>query len=185
MDGREQVINMIDKNYSETVQLIYQKIDFWSKNVVFSDLWWTGVVLTIVPWILWYMYRRRESTDRLIYAGLLTMAISLVLDISGDQLGIWHYRYNVVPFLPTYFPWDLTLMPVGIMTFLQIKPKVNPWVKAIAFGLASSYLAEPLFHWLKVYQPDQWRYSYSVPIQIVIFMLASYISKRNRLSDLS
>lgn len=42
----------------------------------------------------------------------------------------------------TYFPWDLTLMPVSIMVLLQIKPTANPWLKAIVFALFASYAAE-------------------------------------------
>jgi hypothetical protein len=75
-------------------------------------------------------------------------------------------------------------MPVGIMTLIQAKPKINPWFKAILFALATSYLAEPFFHWLTVYEPSHWRYSYSVPIQVAIYMCAHYISRRSNFSDL-
>lgn len=63
-----------------------------------------------------------RSTDRILYTGFFVMVISLVLDILGDQLGFWHYRFNVIPVLPTYFPWDLTLMPLTqIFTFIHNK----------------------------------------------------------------
>ncbi|MFZ3590271.1 CBO0543 family protein [Bacillus sp. DJP31] len=71
------------------------------------------------------------------------MTVSLVLDVLGDQLGIWHYRFNVLPVLPSYFPWDITLMPVTIMFFSQVKPHVNPIIKAVLFTLLTSYISEP------------------------------------------
>lgn len=185
MESKEQIINLIDENSNQIVQLVKQKSDIWLKHVVFSELWWMGVALTIIPWVVWYIYRRKHSIDRIMYVGFFVMTISLMLDIAGDQLGLWHYRYNVIPFLPTYMPWDITLMPVGIMTLIQVKPNTNPWLKAVLFALVTSYLAEPFFQWLKVYQIIHWRYSYSVPIQIAIYMAAHYISGRNKFSNLS
>jgi hypothetical protein len=73
---------------------------------MFSNLWWFGVFLSIVPWIAWFAFRKKQSTDRLLYAGFFVMVISLVLDVLGDQFGLWHYRFNVIPVLPTYLPWD-------------------------------------------------------------------------------
>jgi hypothetical protein len=73
------------------------------------------------------------------------MIIAALLDILGAQMGLWHYRYEVVPLLPSYFPWDFTLMPITLMLFIQIKPNRNPWMKAIIFALISSFIAEPFF----------------------------------------
>lgn len=182
---KEEVIILIDQNVNQIHELIYQKIEIWREYVLFSGLWWFGVLLSIIPWVIWFIFRKKRSTDRLLYVGFMVMTISVILDILGDQLGFWHYRFNVIPVLPTYFPWDLTLMPLTIMFLLQIKPNTNPYLKAIIFALISSYLAEPFFHWLEIYQPIHWRYSYSVPIQVVIYMLAHYISKRNEFSFLS
>ncbi|MGM0901777.1 MAG: CBO0543 family protein [Bacillota bacterium] len=96
----------------------------------------------------------------------------------------WLYRFNVLPILPTYLPWDLTLMPVTIMFLLQIKPNSNPLIKAILFALVTSYLAEPFFVWLEVYQPVHWHYTYSVPFQIIIYLIAHYVSRRNDFSEI-
>jgi hypothetical protein len=184
MENQDQIISIIDKNVNQIEQLLVQKVKIWTEYVLFSELWWMGVALSILPWIFWYIYRRKQSTDRLMYTGFFVMTVSLTFDILGDQLGLWHYRFQVIPVLPTYIPWDITLMPVGIMTLIQAKPKINPWFKAILFALATSYLAEPFFHWLTVYEPSHWRYSYSVPIQVAIYMCAHYISRRSNFSDL-
>jgi hypothetical protein len=184
MLNKDQIITIFDMNESQIEELIRQKVNIWSQHVVFSGLWWMGVALTIIPWILWYIYRRKQSVDRMMYAGVSVMVVSIVLDLLGDQLGLWNYRFNVIPVLPTYVPWDLTLMPVSVMVLLQIKPKANPWVKAILFALVTSYLAEPFFTWLKVYNPVRWPFSYSVPIQVAIYMVAHYVSRRNKLSEL-
>lgn len=182
MESKEQIISIIDKNANAIEELIWNKIHIWRKYILFSPLWWLGAALTIIPWTLWYIYRKKQSTDRLMYVGFFVISVSLMLDIVGDQLGLWHYRFDVIPMLPTYCPWDFTLMPVSIIALIQIKPKTNPWIKAVLFALVTSYLAEPFFQWIGLYEPSHWRYSYSVPIQIAIYMTANYISKRNKFS---
>jgi hypothetical protein len=118
------------------------------------------------------------------YVGFYIMAISTLLDILGDQTGIWYYQFHVIPTLPTYFPWDVTLMPVSVMILLQFFPKINPWLKAIFFAISTSYIAEPFTHWLDIYEVIAWRYSYSVPIQILLFMSAYWLSQRSKFSPL-
>lgn len=181
---KQEIIHLIDQNASKAEKIIDQKVDIWSSYTLFSDLWWMGVALTVVPWILWFFYRKKESTDRLLYIGFYVMVFSLTLDVLGDQFGLWHYRFNVIPVLPTYFPWDITLMPLTIMVLLQVRPKSNPYLKAILFALGSSYIAEPFFAWLQVYNPIRWNYSYSVPIQFIIFLTAHYLSRRQKFSNL-
>lgn len=184
MAKKEIIVQMIDTNVNEIEKLIHQKTEIWSTHVVFSNLWWFGVVLSIVPWIIWSIIRKKESSDRLLFVGFFVMTLSLILDVLGDQWGLWHYRFNVIPVLPTYAPWDITLMPVTVMLLLQYKPKANPFLKAIIFALLTSYVAEPFIEWLQIYDPKNWRYSYSVPIQFFIFISAYYISKRNGFAKL-
>jgi hypothetical protein len=182
MNPDKHVVKLIDQNDIQIHKLLQEKLEIWLHHVVFSGLWWFGVGLSIIPWIIWFLYRKKDSTDRILYVGFFVMGISLTLDILGDQYSLWHYRYNVLAIVPTYFPWDVTLMPVTIMFFLQIKAAVNPFLKAILFGLFSGYLAEPFFHWMGIYVPIHWKYSYSIPIQIVIYLVAHYLSRRERFS---
>ncbi|NRD77311.1 hypothetical protein HPT25_07340 [Bacillus sp. BRMEA1] len=182
MGHKEKVNKLIDENIAEIHKLIQKKIEIWSDYVLFSGLWWLSIGLSVIPWIIWYVLRKKNSTDRILYAGFFVMTISLALDILGDQFSLWHYRYNVLPIVPTYFPWDITLMPVSVMILLQVKANGNPLIKAILFGLFSAYLAEPFFHWLEIYVPTKWRYTYSFPIQIILYLVAHYLSRREKFS---
>ncbi|MBA2943234.1 hypothetical protein HZF08_33730 [Paenibacillus sp. CGMCC 1.16610] len=182
---KKQIIELIDANVNQIQTLIHERVEIWQTYVLFSGLWWFGLFLSIFPWIVWIFLRDKHSTDRILYAGYFVMVISLILDILGDQLGFWHYRFNVIPVLPTYFPWDITLMPVSVMFLIQIKPKTNPYLKAIFFALLTSYVAEPFFTWLKIYEPQIWKFSYSAPIQFIIYLLAHYFSRRNKFKELT
>ncbi|MGF7034215.1 magnesium-transporting ATPase (P-type) [Paenibacillus mucilaginosus] len=180
----DQAIRLNDANVEQIERLLHEKVQIWAEHIVLTPLWWFGVILSIAPWIVWYCIRERQCTDRILYAGLFVMCISMMLDIVGDQFGYWHYRYNVLPLVPTYFPWDLTLMPVTVMLLLQYKPGANPLLKALFFSLLTSYAAEPFFAWLQVYQIADWRYSYSVPIQFAIYLFAHYLTRRYQFQPL-
>ena len=167
--ANEKVVELLDRNEAEIEQLIAKKIDIWRDHVVFTAPWWLGVALTVLPWLVWWPLRKRTSTARLLYAGLFVALISITIDIVGDQLGLWHYRYNVIPFLPTYVPWGLTLMPVAVMLLLQWEPGAGVWAKSAIFAALSSFAAEPLFEMLGIYKPVHWHSAYSFPIQFFVF----------------
>lgn len=174
----EQIYDLIDKAQDK-------KINFWLENVIFTWQWWVGVFLTVIPWVLWLYYRKRESTYRLLAAGLFVMIISSWLDFIGIMLGLWHYNYDVIPLLPSYLPWDFTLIPVIIMFLIQIKPHFNPYMKAFIFAGGSAFIGEPFFVWINTYDPEQWKHIYSVPILVVIYLLAHFISTRDAFDKLS
>lgn len=183
---KEEVIRLFDDNVKAIEGLITEKIEIWREHILFSPLWWFGVALSIIPWILWFIYRKKGSTARLLYVGFYVMLIALILDVLGDQFAWWHYRFNVLPMMPTYLPWDLTLMPVSVMFLLQAKPDANPYLKAIVFALLTAYIAEPFFEWIDLYETkNKWRYSYSVPIQFLIYVSAHYFSKQSSFEKIS
>jgi len=167
----EHAYNLISQANSDMIKL-------WLKHTFLTWQWWVGVALTIVPWILWAIIRKRESSNRLLFVGFFVMVISSWLDLMGILFGLWSYYDNVVPFSPAFLPWDFTLLPVTIMFLLQIKPKVSPIIKAIAFSIFSSFVAGPFFVWIGTYNPKHWKYIYSFPIVVVIYLVSDWLSKR-------
>lgn len=184
MNQKEETAKLLDDNLYQIKALIARKVEIWQDRVLFTPLWWLGVALTIIPWVLWILYHKKDSTNRLLYVGSLVALLSVCLDILGDQLGLWYYRFNVIPFLPTYFPWDVTLMPVTVIAILQIKPEASPYLKALIFAVLASYVAEPFFNWLLIYYPANWRYSYSLPLQFLLYLAAHGISKTGRFAHI-
>jgi len=99
----------------------------------------------------------------------------------GDFLGLWDYRYEVFPLTSNYLPWDLFLLPIPVMFFIQVKPKIKPVIKALIYSALASFIGLPLLNWIGVYKPLHWRYIYSFPILIVIYIAASYIASKRKL----
>jgi len=169
--------------YSLITQANNNMITLWLKYTFLTWQWWFGLFLSIAPWITWIFLRKKESTNRLLFAGLLAILISSWFDILGIIFGLWSYYYSVVPFSPAFIPWDFTLLPVTIMLSLQYKFNMGPIKRAIAFSILSSFIIEPFFVWIGFYNPKHWEYIYSFPIIIVIYLLCDW-SKKSRFDKL-
>ncbi|KAA0566711.1 hypothetical protein F0342_01280 [Bacillus sp. CH30_1T] len=169
----------IHKIYETMHQTYIEKFELWREEIMFGWQWWIGVFLTIIPWILWAKYRPKESTHRLLYIAFFVMVIAIWLDSIGVQLGLWHYNYEVLPFSPSYKPWDITLIPVLTIVFIQIKPNVSFLKKGILYGFLVSFIAEPVFVWSDFVVYTGWKYIYSFPIYTGIYFISHYLSTRN------
>jgi hypothetical protein len=177
-------IQGMEHAFSLITQANKEMINLWINDTFLGWHWWIGVALSIIPWVLWLILRKKESTYRLLFTGLFVILIASWLDILGVLFGLWSYYYNVVPFSPAFVPWDFTLLPVTIMFFLQVKPDIRPIYKAIVFSLLSSFVGEPIFVILDIYNPKHWKYIYSLPIVIAIYLVADWFSKRKAFEKL-
>ena len=87
------------------------------------------------------VYRPRQKKQHsLFYAGLFSMLMATLLDSAGVSQGGWNYNTLLLPYFPEYLPWDLTIMPVVTMLFLQYFPNISPWLKGAAFTVIASYV---------------------------------------------
>ncbi|HWP98694.1 MAG TPA: CBO0543 family protein [Syntrophomonadaceae bacterium] len=182
----------MDPYYIQQMEVAYSLIHqadqlmttLWLKYVLFGWRWWIGVFLMLAPWILWFIFRKKDSSDRLLYAGLFTILISSWFDVLGILFGLWSYYYPVVPFSPAFVPWDFSLLPVITMAFLQYKPKINPYLKAVIYSVIGSFIAQPLFVWMGYYNSKHWEHYYSFPIFFVIYLIAYKFSVATRFEKL-
>jgi hypothetical protein len=174
MDFTHQIAQLYHLQHKTHQQLA----ELWLQHVLFTWRWWLGVFLTVGPWILWWLVRPKESSNRLLFVMFFVMVIASWLDFVGSgALGLWHYDYEVVPSIPAYIPWDFSMIPVLVALFIQIKHNFNPWIKAVVFGGLFAYLGEPLFEWMKMYDAEQWKHYYSFFIMAFTYMMAHYLSR--------
>lgn len=152
-------------------------LEVWLEHMLWTWQFWLCVTLTTLPWVLWFMVRQRESADRLLYAGFLVLIIAAWLDFAGVTLGLWRYNIEVLPVIPSFVPWDFSVIPVTTMLFLQVRPGVSPWFKAALFAALGAFVVEPLFVLLGIYQPVRWEHIYSFPIYGVVYLLAHRVSR--------
>jgi hypothetical protein len=184
MTTNENVSEGAKKTYDLLQQTTNLHIEYWTQHVFLSWLWWLAVILTIVPWILWWKFRKKESTHRLLFAGFFSIFVAIWLDNIGTQLGFWYYKYEVIPFTPSFKPWDISLMPVLTMFFLQINPKANVYIKGLIYSGIISFIAEPFFMWIGYFEYPHWNYIYSFAIYFFIYLIAHFVVTRNKFEKL-
>ncbi len=182
----------MDPQYIQQMETAYKLITqadqimtaAWLKDVLFTWRWWVEVFLSIAPWVLWFKYRKKGSGSRLLYAGLFAMLIASWFDVLGLLFGIWSYYYPVVPFSPAFAPWDFSLLPVITMFFLQYKPQISAWLKALIYGGIASFMVQPLFVWMGYYNPKDWHHYYSFPIFMIIYLIAHKFAQATAFEEL-
>ena len=143
-------MSVIDNSFQILFQRFYY---YWLNNVFLTWRWWLLVISAIVPWILWVRFRKKDSTFRLLLAGLSVALIATYLDKFGYWLSLWSYPIMPIPIIPAHFPWNITLAPVSIMATIQFKPNINPYLKSVVYSLLCSFVVQPLGVLLGLYDP--------------------------------
>lgn len=174
----------MEKIYEDMHHAYLDKYQLWQQEIVFGWQWWFGVLLTLLPWIIWAKFHPRQSTHRLLYIAFFVMVVAIWLDSLGVQLDLWHYNYEVLPFSPSYKPWDITLIPVLTIVFIQVKPAVNPFLKGVIYAGFISFIAEPFFVWSNFVVYTNWEYIYSFPIYLVMYLISHFLSTRTHFNSL-
>ncbi|MFS0777586.1 CBO0543 family protein [Neobacillus sp. 3P2-tot-E-2] len=140
--------------------------------------WWFGVALFIVPWIVWFLLRKKDSTGRLLLAGFITILLSLSVDLVALSLGLWSYPMVIIPFAPFLFlPYHFSLAPVAVMFALQIKPKMNNLIKGIIFSSIAAFGGMNFFNAIDFYNPKNWSTLYDFLIFLTFYYTAYWVTR--------
>jgi hypothetical protein len=145
---------------------------FWSANILLTWRWWLKVAALTLPWAVWIFARKKESVARLLLAGLFVAVLSVYLDEIGTDLGLWYYTAKIAPFLPGNTVYNLSVLPVAAMLFIQFFPRVKPAYKALVFAAVGAFVALPLLSGIGYYCNVKWTYWYSFPILFAEYWLA-------------
>ena len=175
----EQGLQEVEKAYEKITEANKMMIDAMSA-FLFTWKWWLGICILVIPWVLWFMFRKKESSDRLLYAGFVVIIISTISDLIGVSMGLWTYPIKIIPSIVVFIPFVFSLIPVTIMFLLQIKPNFNPFIKAILFSGVGAYIGLPSLVPIDFYKPIHWRYTYSFFIFILLYLIAYWFSKRSK-----
>ncbi len=174
----------LSRIYDMIAQASFDMQNYWLHNVLFHWRWWLSLGLTIVPWIIWILLRKKPSTARLMFAGATVMVLSSLLETIGVSRGYWWYGPKSIPIPTTNLMWSYSLMPVTIMFVLQYKPHIKPLIKAVLYSAVACYVGMPIFSFLSLYVQKHWSLFYSFVITIVIYLVADFVAKRSTFAKL-
>jgi hypothetical protein len=60
----DQVKKLIDEQYITLDDAHSRLSEIWLKDILFSYGWMTTLLLTVVPWIVWFIFRNKKSSTR-------------------------------------------------------------------------------------------------------------------------
>jgi hypothetical protein len=192
------VIEDVEKSSRTFQDAFKEMVRIWASDIVFTWRWWIEVGIAVLPWVFWFVFRKKEDTHRLLYGGFVMILLLCFFDMAGMCLGLWDYPFRVVPFIPQYFSWDFTAFPVIAMYTIQFDPLrlfrrsaaksvklrkalrtlSNPWVKGTLLSLIASFVVQPVAAALLLYDPKSWRHYYSLPMFLFIYMAGWWFYSR-------
>ncbi|KON88099.1 hypothetical protein AF332_15625 [Sporosarcina globispora] len=174
-----------EKAFEQYTQINTAFADIVKNEFMTTWQWWFGIALFIVPWLIWFKYRKKDSTGRLLLAGLLTIIISLTIDLAALSLGLWSYPMILLPLAPfLLLPYHFSLAPVGVMFALQIKPRMNSLLKGIIFSAIAAFGGMNFFNAIDFYDPKSWSTLYDFVIFLSLYYTGYWITRMESFNNL-
>ncbi|MGJ7922314.1 CBO0543 family protein [Neobacillus sp. LXY-4] len=172
-------LNQIDKATNKITEANQMIVEAVTDAFLFTWQWWIALVMIILPWTIWLILLNRENAARIFSAGLLVMVLSEILDTFGVSYGKWAYPVKIAPVATINFSFRLSVLPVVVMLLLQYKPRINPFIKAVSFGVFGAYIGLPILSKIDLYKKLDWAYTYSFLILTVFYLMAHWFSRLN------
>ncbi|CAM3816589.1 CBO0543 family protein [Mesobacillus thioparans] len=174
----KQGLTQSEKAYNQLTDTSSLFAKIVKEDFLFTWQWWFGIALFVIPWIAWFFLRKKESTGRLLLGGLMTIILSLTIDLAALSTGLWSYPMVIVPVAPFLFlPYHFSLAPVGVMFALQIKPNMNSLFKGVIFSAAAAFLGMNFFRIIGFYNPKHWSSWYDFCIFLLLYYVAYFLVK--------
>lgn len=152
---------------------------FWIEHVLFSFNWWFLIILTILPWAIWWRFVDKKRIIEISLMGTLVMITSVFLDVVGISFLLWGYAYKDIQMIPLLSPIDLTILPIVYMFVYQIFSKWKSYLfSLIVAATGAAFIVEQLFEWMDIYQLYSWKHIYSFFIYIAIGIVFKWLIQK-------
>jgi hypothetical protein len=165
-------------------ELVTIRVEYWLDHVLFSIQWWFLVAITIGFWIIGWKCLSRERLKEILLVGFAAGLIATLLDDLGTALILWSYKATILPFTPRLNPINLTVLPLCYMLLFQwFKSWKEYGLGLFILALVATFIAEPLFVRINIYDPINWSKMYSLPIYILIGIFLKWLTTRINLAE--
>lgn len=149
-------------------QLTWMRIVHWEHHEILTAQWYLALAMITVPWVVWWFASDKDRLCELFGFAMTVSYVVTVLDGTGVDLGLWSYPIRLTPY-NRLFCVDTSVLPVIYSLLYMYFPRWRSYLIAnVLFAAFASFLAEPFYVWIDMYQLIHWRYVYSFPIYIVI-----------------
>ncbi|MFS0892548.1 CBO0543 family protein [Peribacillus frigoritolerans] len=137
-------------------------MDNWIYNFVFSLKWWTLLVLSIVPWFLWWKIVDKSRITEILLYGFFIISVSTILEVIGWNYSLWFYPDTLLGLCTPLMPMDYTLLPIFYMLAYQYFSSWKSFsIALLILSFTFAFVLEPLAEMLNFYKTLKWNYVYS------------------------
>lgn len=177
-------LNQVDKASKIITEANKMITEATYQAFTYTFSWWIALFMLIVPWIIWGIFRKKESTSRLLFAAFVVIILSSILDAYGVDRGRWSYPVKVIPLPTMSYSFRYSVVPVSIMFLIQYKPQIHPLIKGAFFGGFGAFIGMPIMGELHLYKNIDWKYGYSFLILVIMYLIADWFSKRKSFDEI-
>jgi hypothetical protein len=161
-------------NVREKLKVI--SYEHWINDDLFTWKWWVLLLLSIVPWFIWWKISDKKRLTEILLYGTIIAILAIILDNIGTDLLWWEYPDKLFQMIPPLFPADITLVPCLMMLVFQwTKTWKTFLILNFVLSLLMAYIGEPLFIWLNFYHLNQWKLLYSLLFYIITAIIARWV----------
>ncbi|QBP40235.1 CBO0543 family protein [Paenisporosarcina antarctica] len=152
---------------------------FWIEHVLFSFNWWFLIIITILPWGIWWRFVDKKRIIEISLMGTLVMITSVFLDVVGTSFLLWGYAYKDIQMIPLLSAVDITILPIVYMFVYQIFSKWKSYLfSLIVAATGAAFIVEQLFERMDIYQLYSWKHIYSFFIYIAIGIVFKWLIQK-------
>ncbi|QPC45602.1 CBO0543 family protein [Mangrovibacillus cuniculi] len=150
----------------ELFSIVYSN---WKENTLFTPQWWILLIIVIGLWFIWWKLVDKSRLMEVCFLGTVVGIVSTLLNSIGIELVLWGFPNQLFSLVKTFNLLDLTFIPITYMLLYQYFTRWLPYsIAVIIFGLLGSFIGQPLFTMLGIYETINWEYVYSFPVYLLI-----------------
>lgn len=161
-------VNKVNEILNELAASHWYHDDFLTMN------WWILCFATLIPWVIWYIYRDKKRTFEILSYGLIWVVFAFILDEIGRNLILWSYPDNLLPQVEHLLPADFSIIPVSFMFVYQFTKSMKTYILgSAATSVIIAYIVEHLFEKRGMIVLHNWSHTST----FVGFILLSFLIK--------
>ena len=158
-------------------QLTTDHIDRWLAEDFLRLRWWVLIVFYIVCAVVWWkLLDKRRLKEILLFTAMAYIAV-LTINEYGQELILWDYPTDIIPFFPPLSSVNLLLLPSIYSLIYQRFSVLKTYFPAMLVATAVfCFVLEPLLAWGGFFELLNWKYWMSFPVYIAMALLVRLLS---------
>lgn len=160
-------------------KISHARIEKWYTDLTIWQFYFCVLCLAL-PWLIWIYYARRHEAPRGVYFfGALVALLCSFIDQAGIFYSLYFYPIKVFPFLDTFSPAFIAVIPVVFMFVYTCCPSWKQYLTGLALTtILLSFVIEPITVWIGIYMLMKWTYYYSALVYLVVGLVAKTATDR-------